>query len=281
MSFFGLCKQDPLVNTLRDTFGANPVRVPEERIQPLCAVAARGDRTVFRGALEPLLTGSQRFSIPKWARAKSLMADLSNKQSRSVELDLGISILSSFLTGFGIPSIGIESSFKGATEVAFSFSSVHRDWIDDNWLGRALIGRALDLQNSSARLYTQKPRWDLLLIDSVITSNQFTISITKSQADSFALNVPAIQALVGAAKAKVKVKSAGSRRVTFQGPNALTFAFTTVHLFVDSNGVILATPPGGDSTVLSLATENRVPTYGLDHVELSETAAMVQWDEIG
>src|SRR5713101_611181 len=112
MSFFGLCKQDPLLDTLRDTFGANPVRVPEKRILPLCAVAVRGDKTAFRGAFEPLLTGSQKFSLPEWAHASSPMANLSDKRSHSVNLGLGLDILGSFLAGFGVPSAGIENSFK-------------------------------------------------------------------------------------------------------------------------------------------------------------------------
>jgi hypothetical protein len=78
----------------------------------------------------------------------------------------------------------------------------------------------------------------------------------------------------------VKVSSADVRQLTFRGPEALTFAFTTVHLFVDDYGVILAAPPGSDSVVLSLVEDNRLPTYGLDHVELCDSPAMVEWDEI-
>jgi hypothetical protein len=281
MSFFGLCKQDELINTLRDTFGANPVRVPEKRVQPLCVIATRGDDTAFRGALAPLLTGSPKFSVPKWARASSPIADMSRMKSSSVKLSLGLDILGKFLSGFGVPSAGIETSFSGAKEVAFSFSSIDREWIDDNWLGRALVGRSLDLQNISARLYTQQPVWDLLLIDSIIRSSRFSISVTKSRANSFAINVPAVHALVAEAKAGVEVKSTNKRQLTFHGPDALTFAFTTVRLFVDSTGNILGTPPNSDSVLLAVATGNQVPTYGLDHVELSKTPAMVEWDEIG
>jgi hypothetical protein len=118
------------------------------------------------------------------------------------------------------------------------------------------------------------------VIDSIITSSQFTISITKDRAASFAIDMPTIEAIVGSTDAKMKVSSAGMRQLTFRGPEALTFAFTTVHLFVDDNGVILATPPGTDSVVLSLAADDRMLTYGLDHVELCDAPAMVEWDEV-
>lgn len=281
MSFLGLCGNDPLVNTLRSTFGANPVRVPEERIQPLCALAFRDGKAAFRGALAPLLTGGQNFTVPNSARAQSTMADLSEKRSASVSLSLGLDILGGFLAGFGIPSAGIHAKFAGATEVAFSFSSVNRDWVDDNWLGRALVGLSLDRQTVAARLFTDKPRWDLLVIDSVITSSQFTISVTKSNSDSFAIDIPGIQSLVASAKVQVDVESKSQRQVTFRGAKALTFAFTTVRLYVDDHGNIQSMPPGGDLVVLSVAQENTVPTYGLDHIQLSGTPAMVVWDEIG
>lgn len=281
MGFFGLCGKDPLVDALRSTFGANPVRVPEKRVQPLCAIAVRDRKTAFRGALAPLLTAGQNFTVPESARAQSTMADLSRKRSTSVSISLGLDILGSFLAGFGVPSAGIGAKFAGATEVAFSFSSVNRDWIDDNWLGRALVGQSLDRQTAAARLFTDKPRWDLLVIDSVITSSEFTISVTKSKTDSFSIDIPGIQSVVTSAKVRVDVESKDQRQVSFRGTEALTFAFTTVRLYVDDHGNIQAMPPGGDSVVLSVAPEDTVPTYGLDHIQLSRTPAMVEWDEVG
>jgi hypothetical protein len=207
------------------------------------------------------------------------MADLSGKRSRSVSISIGLEILGSFLAGFGIPSAGINTKFTGATEVAFSFSSVNRDWVDDNWLGLALVGRSLNLQTVAARLFTDQPRWDLLVIDSVITSSQFTISVTKSNTDSFAIDVPGIQSIVTSAHVGVDVESADQRQVSFHGTEALTFAFTAVRLYVDSHGNIQSMPPGGDSVVLSAAPVDMVPTYGLDHIRLSQDPAMVEWDE--
>jgi hypothetical protein len=281
MAKFGLCKGDPLVETLRKTFGANIVRVPETRVQPMCAVAVRDKKVVFRGDFRPLLAGAPDLTIPDDADAVSQMSSLSGKQSRSVKLGLGLDILGQFLSGFGVPSIGIAAEFEGATEVAFTFQAVQRHWIDVNWLGRALTGKTLDPQQQAAKIYLYKPQWSLLLIDSVIASSDFTINVTKSKGTSFGLDVPVFQTLIANAKAHVTVEQTSSRQLTFRGDEALTFAFTAVQLYVDQYGNILSMLPGGDSVVMSKVAESGgVASYGLDHIELSSEPAWVEWDEI-
>src|SRR5436189_4508932 len=58
LGFLGLCSGDPVVDTLRDVFDANILRIPEERFQPLTVLAAHGETVSFRGALAPLIAGA-------------------------------------------------------------------------------------------------------------------------------------------------------------------------------------------------------------------------------
>lgn len=270
---------DPLVRALRATFGANVVRVPEKRVKPLAVIAARKGRVALRGTLNPILQGRKKFDIPRSAKATSRMADLRDRQSKNVSIDLGLDIMDNFLAGFGVPTAGINAHLSGATDVAFSFHDVHREWIDVNWLGRALAGRAIDRQNPAASIYFRKPKWQLLVVDSIIVSSDFTIAVTKSKTQSFKLDIPAIQETLGNLSAKVTVDSASGKELTFRGPDRLTFAFTAVHPHIADDGSISALPPGDTSTVLANQAEGTVVTYGLNHVELSDQDAMIEWDE--
>jgi hypothetical protein len=278
MGLFGLCSEDELVRTLRESLGANPVRVPELRIQPLCVVATRKDKVAFRGELGPMLEGSPDVDLPPWAIAESPMVDLSQRRTRSVDANVGLSILENFLSGFGIPAPGIAAQFSGAKSVDFAFRNVSRKWVDNNWLGRALSGRAIDLQNKSARIHLKK--WRLLVIDSIIRSKGITITVTEKREQSFGIDIGVIEELIGELNTDVTVSSETSTNLTISGPTPLTFAFTAVEFHLDEHGNLLSAPPAGDSVALSARSAGHVPTYGLDHIELSERPALIEWDEV-
>ncbi|MEU4166110.1 hypothetical protein AB0F46_04390 [Streptomyces sp. NPDC026665] len=225
----------------------------------------------------PILEGSPDLDLPNWAIAESPMVDLSQRRTRSVETELGLSILESFLSGFGLPAPGIKAQFGGAKSVAFSFRDVSRKWVDNNWLGRALSGRAIDLQNKSARIHLQK--WRLLVIDSIIRSKGITVTAVEERDRSFGIDIGVIEELIGEVNADVAISSEASTDLTISGPVPLTFAFTAVEFHLDEYGNLLSAPPLGDSVALSARSNSHVPTYGLDHIELSDRPALIEWDE--
>src|SRR6266576_3515499 len=99
-----LC-DDPLIKTLRQVFGANIVKIPEERIQPLSTIVKNGSSLFYQGNLAPLLTQD----VPELAAVPvkiARMSDVSGKRSRNVSIEIGFEILDGFLRGFGIPSAG-------------------------------------------------------------------------------------------------------------------------------------------------------------------------------
>lgn len=280
MSLFRLTCRDPLVTTLRETFGANLVRVPELRVQPLCVVATRRRRAAFQGDLSPLLSG--KLVLPEGFRAQSPMADPQKTRTRNISAKVGLDILEKFLSGFGIAAPGINAHFTNTHEVAFSFQNVVRDWIDINLLGRALRGLAVDLKNPAGRIYIKKDRWRLLVIDSIIKSNGFSITATKANAGVAAINVSAVQQLVGNANASISTTSTSASHITFTGNDHLTFAFSVIEIRLDPSGAITEAPPGTGFTLLSAddELENYVPTVGPTFVELAQKPALIEWDSV-
>jgi hypothetical protein len=275
---FGLCNGDPLVKTLRDVFGANIVRVPEERIRPVSALAVHDGKCVFRGDLSALLEGAVPPELSPLPAHTSTMAELSGKRSRSVDLDLGLKILEGFLGAFGIPSAGVTTSFKGAKEVSFSFGNVQRLWIDNNLLGRALTGHKVSAQNPAAAIYFGDDPWKLVAVDSVIASSNFTISVDRSSSKDFQLDVPAIEKVVGEAKVGVKVSSTASTQLTFKGREHLTFAFTAVRLYLDADRRIASIPPESNLFMLDTVPPEAELLPSPDRVLLTKDPAMIEWD---
>ncbi|HET9983362.1 MAG TPA: hypothetical protein VFQ38_07235 [Longimicrobiales bacterium] len=275
----GLCTNDPLVTTLRDVFGANIVRVPEERIRPVTVLASHGRKTAFRGALAPLLAGGGPVDVPV---AKSGVANLSGRRSISVQLDLGLKILGGFLKALQLPAAGIDAQFEGACKVSFQFQDVKRFFVDTGVLGQRLGGRIVDRGNPATSIFFEDD-WTFLVVDSVITSSDFAIHVDEATKAGFAIDLPAVQQIVSGVNAGVQVASASGRDLAFKGDRQLTFAFTCVRLFLNADGRITAMPPADD--VPAMAAKSRrfgaaehVVRYTPDRILLMAEPAMVDLD---
>lgn len=273
MSFLKLCDNDPLVSTLTEVFRANIIRVPEERMQPLRVIAARKGKLAYRGRLADLISGADAQALDAIQLESSLMADVSGKRSRKVDAKLGLDILDGFLRGFGLPvAAGIREQFTGATLVSFSFSKVARRYVDAARVGKLLAGRSLDVANPVVAGFVQDDPWDCLLIDSVITSQDFSIAVERSGSSGFEINVPAIQQVLSKAETKVRVASTSSHSLTFHGDIPLAFAFSCQRLILDTEGHIVQMP-----------SDTRIHTFGRgdasSQVLLTDQPAMLDWDE--
>jgi hypothetical protein len=279
MGFFRLSTGDPITELLTNLLNANIVRVPEARIKPLAVVAAHGDKTAWRGSLSELLVGNPALAV---AAATSPMAALSGKQSKDIDFDFGLDILKSFLAGFGIPPVGLEAGFKGATKTSFSFNDVAREFIDKDELGSALTGKQLVVGNPAAAIFLGDDPWDLLLIDSIIASSDFTMSVEDANSSTFKVDIGVIQEIVGKANAGVSVSLAASRVVSFKGPVRLTFAFTCVKLYSDEQGKLTVVDEDLRRRELAAHTgaggARRVVRASPERVRLTNKEAMVDWD---
>ncbi len=137
MSNFKLCPGDPLMKLLKDTFQATPVRIPEERFQPMIAVAKFGDDNKYLGRIEKLLTDPATYPA---APLVSQMANVSGTKTKEVNFELGFSLLSGFLKGMGMDGASLKASFSGVQKMSFSFQDVKRYYIEIADLGNFFCG---------------------------------------------------------------------------------------------------------------------------------------------
>jgi hypothetical protein len=272
-----LCQNDTVVNTLRSVFHANIVSIPELRVRPLVVIASSSSTTSFRGAILPMLKKPTSYSPP--LVMKSTMPSLSGSKTREVDIDLGLEILGNFLKGFGIPSAGVSTAFKGATKVSFSFNKVVRNFVDINELGEHLIGSEVNSGNPGAEIFFRTDgSYRCYIVDSAITSSDFSISVEKSKDDSFKINVPTISQIVSKANVGVSVRTTSDLSISFEGQKQLGFAFSCVLANMDSGtGRVVSLDPGGEIPQLeSVAEEIFVRTPS--HVLLTRQATMLATD---
>jgi hypothetical protein len=277
MSAITICREDPLVRLVHDLFGANIVRVPDARVRPLSVVVHRGGRSFFRGSLLPLLADSSPLGVQP---AESLLTDISGRRSRRIALDLGVHILRGFLKGFGIPSAELATTLSGAAYLSFAFPAVRRVALDVNALGWALAGRSVERANPAAAILFDQPRYELLLIDSVLTSRQIAIVLSGAKGQRVNVDLAALRTAVADLGGKVGAASDDSVELTLESEAELTFAFTCVRLFLDAEGRISAMPPDhgrrtlGPAELAEAATVRPSP----DRVLLSAGPSLLVWD---
>jgi hypothetical protein len=274
----GLCKRDSIVDTLRNVFHANIVAIPESRIKPLVIAAASTASTSFRGRIVPLLKKPTGYTDPPIQT--STMPSISGTKTREVSLDLGLEILGNFLKGFGVPSANLSAAFKGATKVSFSFNKVARLFVDINELGEHVTGSVLDRNNPGASIFFAADNpFKCYILDSAITSQDFTFSVEQSNTQDFKVSLPTISAIVSQANAGVTIKSSSSVSVSFQGDRPLGFAFSCVLATFDATGRIVTLEPGGDIPQLEALVEGDVQiAHTPDHILLTRDPVMITSD---
>lgn len=235
-------KDDPVFSVLHDVLQANILKIPDARIAPLGVI----ERSVlgtskFRTTLGNILTKASDIDIDPAYLVTKPMANIAGEQTRRTDLQLGLEILGGFLKGFGVtlPNLGIH--FKDVTKVTFSFENVRRIWMDNGILAAELKDQRIE-RNAMTSGFFDFPASKLLLIDSVIVSNDFSIHAAETVDDSFGFDVQAITEEMGGVGGKLKVESRGSHTLTFQGEDSLPFAFTCVHFRLDGEGRITGMP---------------------------------------
>jgi hypothetical protein len=249
---------DPLLDVLRQVYGAHPIRVPDSQVKVLTVLAAIGKGPVrFRGALEPLVEGLPPFEVPSHLVAISEVADIAGTRSSSVNVKVGFKLLEGFAAALGLANAlpTLQASFSGATKMWFSFKRVTRSFVDINVLARLLGGRKVVI-NPATRIFfdTQAPA-DFLLVDSVLRSNSFTVGVEQDGSSEVKIDIGAIERIVGEVSTEVKVERSSNTSVAFTGPTPLTFAFSCKLVDLAPDGAIVSFDENRQSRFLSAQSD--------------------------
>jgi hypothetical protein len=286
MGWFHHDHESPLEAAVKESFpGAAVVAIPEERIQPLLVITnCRGKLSLF-GDLSLAVAGDPLPITPEMI-ASSAVPGVAGKKTHSFDVGMGLTILGGVLQSFGVDPPQVSAKFDGARELAFSFGGVVDRYIDNFRLGRLVQDRLLDTADPALSAFFGDDACPMIVLNSVLTSSELTVSVERKSDPSFQLQVPAIKDLVGSLNANVEVTSSSALAITFKGDAHIGFAFRALHLYVDENGRIKGMPP--NEIVPELAAHfDRISgpemrfVYAPDHAVLGpeEQSALLEWDE--
>jgi len=227
-----------------------PVAMPTTDVQVLQVLTRR--RSVLRryselarvlvagdGAAEPVINGD------------APVVDASGTSRQTVKAGIGLGIVSSILKALGADA-GIQFSSAAAHSVEYGYADVVSDRVDlaslDAWLAEADFQPGL--RNITELLAAEK----VYVIVAALKARALSVALLDSNQNGVAVDVPAIQAAVGA-KVSVSADSQRSYQLTFRGPTALTVAAKAAQLRFDGRFWVNERPVTG-------AEIRRIPTLG-------------------
>lgn len=228
--------QESATDYLR-ALGYCAVRVPKSDVLPLLLLSRAGRVLDRFGRLDTVLVGGGSVPLPP-IQTDLPAANISGRSSSALRLGVGLSILGDFLSAIGVSPVGLEAAYSRASRVSFEFRDVVEDRIEIAALDRYLADADLNTHTvHAARLLDSD---DLYVVTSTLKTDKILVKAWDSQERSVALDVSAVQDIVGA---QVGVSASGEEEqlITFAGPARLVFAFQACRMrYVDGDYRALA-----------------------------------------
>jgi len=231
-----ICKND-ITDIIADLFGANALKIPESRIQPLCLLEIEDNKPVFLGEFRNLVRGSFDHGVEI---KTSFVSEVSDVKTEKVSIGFGLKILENFLKAFRADPVTISLALSNSKKISFAFSDVQRKYFEPLELGKILSENKIygDQKNMFIKAIIKNKNLRLALITDVLVSNNFSMSTYDEGNSAVKIDIPLIQGYISGAGLDLKVESSSDHEVKFNGPEALTFAFSCVEIRIDSSGRI-------------------------------------------
>jgi hypothetical protein len=212
-----LCK-DPL-RTYLNNLGYNVILLPRTGIEPLDVLGKDGGSIERLGTLAQMWSSS--IAAPQVDPPQTALG-INGQKTASLNLDVGLKFLSNVLGAMGALVPQLSFAYRNARKVEFSFTDVKVAGVDPLALGNHLAAGTLSSNNPFVRRYFEDDDTDAFIITEVLKSNSITAKAQTDDSAGVTVDLPAIQAAVGA-KVAVTQNSSQTTELTYTGDQLLTF----------------------------------------------------------
>ena len=212
-------KKDPSI-TFLNKFGYNVIKLPRTGIEPM-DVIGRDQTTQWLGPLNRVWTSTGPEPLPGPPHPA---AAVNGQRTDALDVSFGLSILASTLAAFGASVPSLNTAYKSAHAVQFTYGNVTSTSVSPFDAGNYLSQGTLRSDNPVVKNYFGEGKAMAFLIVEVLKADSITVTATDSHGVEVGVDLPQIQGLVEA-KIGVKPSTASNSTVTFTGPVPITFGF--------------------------------------------------------
>lgn len=236
MGFWSVCESDPLMEFIRNTYDAIPLKLPDPRVKVLSLFTVVEKRIRYLGDLADLTPSTGR-TLPR--ADENDIPDISKKSSRSLSWEVALDLLGPFLANLlALTQVDVEASFKSAQKgsdgLRLLLARAKRSFIHPIACASIFERDTIRLPaglDSELGIDKSKP---LYIIDSILSAREITLMLEGSNATDDAVKVET--GLVGKVSAENVLRRKSELSIT--GTRRATFAFTCLKLNVDSSKLI-------------------------------------------
>jgi hypothetical protein len=208
-----------------------PVAMPTTGVHTLQVLTRQGPALRRYSELAEVLAIPPGTDQPAVHRDERVV-DTSGTMRRQVKLGIGLGVVSALVRALGADA-SVDLSSASANSVEYGYEEVAEDWVDlaslDSWLSGADFRPGL--RNITDLLAAEA----VYVIVGALKASAVSVSLLDSNSNGVKVNVPAIQAAVGA-KVSVTAGASRSHHLTFHGSTPLTVAAKAAQLKFDENG---------------------------------------------
>jgi hypothetical protein len=158
--------------------------------------------------------------------APQTVGAIQGTKTSDIKLSFGLDILANALSGMlGGSAPSLDAAYQSAKSVQFAFQDVRSVGIDPFVVGNFLAkGDLADKNPVVKRYFSNLKDIDALVITEVLESKSIGVIAKKDATKTIAVDVPQIQAALGA-KVAVTATDASNSEVKYEGPEYLVFGF--------------------------------------------------------
>ena len=256
-------KKDPSI-TFLNKFGYNVIRLPRKGIEPL-DVIGRDQAMQWLGPLAKVWTSASPEPQPGPPQPA---AAVNGQRTDALELSFGLSILANTLAAFGASAPSLNTAYKNAHAVQFTYTNVTSTSVSPFDAGNYLASGMLRTDNPVVKNYFGDGKVSAYLILEVLKADSITVTASDSHGEEVGIDLPHIEGIMDA-KIGVKPSSSANSTVTFTGPAPVTFGFAVQQIARQGQSWILR------GAAPSAALAFGVSTFGMGPQPSEEPNPMV------
>lgn len=231
MTFKSLCQSDPLLEFIRSTYGAVPLRVPDQRFAPLAIFSMQSRRTRYLGTLSQLALDND-WIAPR--SSSNQLGEVSTISSSDIGWSAATELLGPFMSSaLGIGTAPVNASLSGARKraegVRVVIESSRKTMVNPFAIAKS-IGQDTHRIPATLQINNQ----DLYIIDGVFLARELSLELIGANASDAAASMEA--ELVGNVEAERVLRANSTLKIT--GNDRTPFAFTCLKVKTETTGFI-------------------------------------------
>lgn len=270
MAFTSLCVSDPLLDFIRSTYSAIPLRVPDQRFQPLALFSVHARRARYLGTLAEIALNSN-WSPPRMTSTD--LGEVSTIRSSDIGWSAAADILGPFISStLGIDVTPIKASLSGTSKdtegVRVVIGSSKRTMVNPFAIAKSIGHRTHQLPTN---LFVTGQ--DVYIIDCILVARELTLELVGANSSEAAASLES--KLIGKATAEQVLRA--NSKLTITGSNRTPFAFTCLKIEADVAGFIERVALGTAQPRLNAAPVASIPH--VPRISLGNPNELISFDE--